>query len=143
MHDLGIFEQKCLILVTLGKNFRKLIVIFEISILNFVYLQDFEKKTKMPRLETKNAWFGYFCTGIWKQYCHISNHHQQICQNAKFFWKTEMPKLGSMMPFLGIFDQKCLIWVIWSRLLKILMSYLTSAPWILPNCKIFQKKKNT
>ena len=43
---LGIFDQGCLIWVFLGKNFKKGIVIFEISTLKFVYLQDFTKKQK-------------------------------------------------------------------------------------------------
>ena len=36
---LGIFDQKYLILVFLGKNFEKTIVIFEISTLKFLLLQ--------------------------------------------------------------------------------------------------------
>ena len=108
-----IFHQKCLILLILGNKFRKPIVIFEISILNFVYLQNFAKKTKIFILETKIAWFGYFWTGIWKQYCNIWDHHPQICQTAKFLWKTKMPQFATnnaffwylrpKMPYLGIF----------------------------------------
>ena len=52
---LGIFDQKCLVLIILGKKFRKPIVILEISILNFVYFQILRKKSKMPKLGTKNA----------------------------------------------------------------------------------------
>ena len=40
MPYLSIFDQKCLILVFLGKDFKKPFVIFEISTLKFVYLQN-------------------------------------------------------------------------------------------------------
>ena len=46
MPFLSIFDPKCLIWVLLGKNFKKTIVIFEISILKFLYLQSFTKKHK-------------------------------------------------------------------------------------------------
>ena len=59
-------------------------------------------------LGTKCAWFGYFWTGIWKQFCHIWNQHPQICQTAKFLWKTKMPKFGTNDAFLGYFGPKML-----------------------------------
>ena len=43
MPYLGIFDQKCVIWVFLGKIFRKTIVTFEITTLKFVYLQKFGK----------------------------------------------------------------------------------------------------
>ena len=46
----------------------------------------------MPKFGTKNAWFGYFWAGIWKQYYHIWNEHPRICLIAKFRGKTKMPK---------------------------------------------------
>ena len=46
----------------------------------------------MPKFGTKNAWFGYFWAGIWKQYDHIWNEHPRICLIAKFRGKTKMPK---------------------------------------------------
>ena len=46
MPYLGIFDQKWLIWVFSGTVFRKTIVIFEISTLKFVYLQNFTKKQK-------------------------------------------------------------------------------------------------
>ena len=104
MPYLGIFDQKCLILVFSGKIFRKTIVIFEISTLEFVNLQNFtKKKTKMPKFGTKNASFGYFWGGIWKQYCHIWNQHPRIFLIAKFHGKTKCLNLGSKMPYLSIF----------------------------------------
>ena len=44
MSYLGIFDQKCLNWVFLGKDFKKTIVRFEISTLKFVYLQNMTKK---------------------------------------------------------------------------------------------------
>ena len=46
MSYLGIFDQKCFIWIILGKNFKNTVVIFEISTLKFVYLQNFTKKQK-------------------------------------------------------------------------------------------------
>ena len=46
------WDQKCLIWVLLGENFKKTIVIFEISTLKCVKLQNFVKKMKIPK-------FGY------------------------------------------------------------------------------------
>ena len=50
---LSIFDEKCLTWVFLGKNFKKTIVIFEISTLKFVYLQNFTKKQKCLNLGSK------------------------------------------------------------------------------------------
>ena len=89
----------------------------------------FYKKTKIPKFGTKNALFGYFWTRILKNYCHIGNQLLRICLLAKFCEETKMPNLGLKMPFLSIFDQKCLIWVFLGKnLKKKLLSYLKSAP---------------
>ena len=48
-----------------------------------------------------------------------------------------MLKLVKKIPYLGIFDQKCLIWVFLGRNLKITLLYLKSAPSNLSNCKIW------
>ena len=53
MSYLGIFDQKCLNWVFLGKDFKKTIVRFEISTLKFVYLQNFTKKEKCLNLGPK------------------------------------------------------------------------------------------
>ena len=50
---LGIFDQKCLNWVFLGKDLKKTIVRFEISTLKFVYLQNFTKKEKCLNLGPK------------------------------------------------------------------------------------------
>ena len=54
-----------------GLEFESNIVIFEISILEFVQLQHFAKKTKMPKFWIKNALLGYFRSRILENYCHI------------------------------------------------------------------------
>ena len=61
------------------------------------------KKKKMSKFGTKNAWFGYFWAGIWKIYCHTWNQHPPICLMAIFSEKAKKPKLGTKMPYLGIF----------------------------------------
>ena len=57
---LGIFDQKCLNWVFLGKDFKKTIVRFEISTLKFVYLQNFPKKQKCLNLGPKTPDLGNF-----------------------------------------------------------------------------------
>ena len=45
----------------------------------------------------------YFWAGIWKYYCHVSNHVPQICLVPKFGVKKKSKKKSK--------DQKFLIWV--------------------------------
>ena len=40
----------------------------------------------------------------YKTYCHIWNQHLKTCLTAKIRGKTKMPKFGSKIPYLGIFD---------------------------------------
>ena len=47
------------------------------------------------------------------------------------------------MPYLGSFDEKCLIWVFLGKNFKKLASYLKLAASNFSNCKVFLKKKNT
>ena len=42
------WNQKCVIWVFLGKNLKYTIVLFEMSRLEFVYLQNLSKKLKLP-----------------------------------------------------------------------------------------------
>ena len=60
MSYLGIFDPKCLNWVFLGKNFKKPIVIFEISTLKFVYLQNFKEEQKCLNLGPKMPDLGIF-----------------------------------------------------------------------------------
>ena len=57
---LSIFDQKRLICVVLGWNLKTTLLYLKSAL-----------STKVPRSGTKKALFGYFWTGIWKQYCHI------------------------------------------------------------------------
>ena len=45
-------------------NFKKLFFIFEISTRDSVCMQNFAKKTKMSKIEGKNALLGYFWARI-------------------------------------------------------------------------------
>ena len=54
-------------------DFKKAIVIFEISTLEFVYLQIFVKKQKCLNLGTKMPYLGIFGLAFKKKYCHILN----------------------------------------------------------------------
>ena len=126
--------KSALFWVFLGKNFKKTIVIFEMTTLKFVYLQNFTEKQKCQNLGPKVSDFGIFSAGVWKQYCHIWNQHPRICLIAKICGKTKMPKCGTQNASVGYF---------WARILKILLSYLKSAPSNFSNCKISRKNKNT
>ena len=64
MPYLGIFDQKWLIWVFLRKNFRKTIVIFEISTFKLVFLQNFTKKQKCLNSEPKMPDFPLFGLGL-------------------------------------------------------------------------------
>ena len=54
-----------------GLEFQKSIVLFEISTLKFLKLQNLMKKMKMHKFVTKNALFMYFAHTVLKKYCHI------------------------------------------------------------------------
>ena len=102
----GIFDQECLIWVFLGKNFKRTIVRFEISL-----IAKYPKMMKMSKFGTKSALFGYFLARTLKNYCYIWNQHLRISIIAKFCEETKMPKFGTKNALLSIFDQECLIWV--------------------------------
>ena len=111
MSFFGIFDQICLILVFLGKNFLKNYCHIWNHNPRVCQIPKFRKKTKMHKFRTKNALFRYLCTRNLENYCHVWNQHLRICLIAKFCEETKMPKFGTKMPFLSIFDQECLIWV--------------------------------
>ena len=54
-----------------GLEFSKTIVIFEISTLELVYLQNFVKKQKCLDLGPKMPYLGIFGQEFQKNYCHI------------------------------------------------------------------------
>ena len=127
----------------LGLEIENIIVIFEISVLEFVLLQSLVQM-KIFKFGTKNALFGYFWAGIWKWYCHIWNQHPPICLTAKpRKKKKKKPKYGPKNDILGIFDPKYLIWAFfWARILGKLLLYLKSASSNLSIRKISRKDKN-
>ena len=106
---LGNFDQKYLIWVFLGENFKKTIAIFEISTLKFVYLQNFTKKQKCLNLGPKMLYLGIFGLEFKKNYCHIWNQDPWICLIAKYCEIMKMPKFGSKSALFGYF---------WARILK-------------------------
>ena len=57
---LSIFDEKGLIWVVLGWNLKTTLLYLKSALSN-----------KVLRSGTKKALFGYFWTGIWKQYCHM------------------------------------------------------------------------
>ena len=60
MPHFGNFNQKCLISLFLGKNFKYAIVVFESNILKFVYLQSLTRKLKCLNLESEMPDLGIF-----------------------------------------------------------------------------------
>ena len=93
----SIFDQKCLIWVFLGMHFKKTIVISKISILKFVYSQNFTKKQKCLIYVflgwNLKAILSYLKSAFSNlSNCNISQKKKQKCLN-----------FGSKMPYLGIF----------------------------------------
>ena len=99
----GYFWPKISYLGILGRNFEKTIVIFEISTLKFVYLENFTKKQNCLNLGQKMPDLGILGARVWKQYCHIWNQHPGICLIAKFLENTEMRKFGTRNALFGYF----------------------------------------
>ena len=81
---------------------------------------------------TKNAWFGYFWGRIKKNYCYSWNQHPEILLIAKFYEKTKISKIGNKNALFRYICSRILKNVLfgyfWVRILKILSSYLKSAP---------------
>ena len=88
MPSLGVF----------GVEFKKTILIFEVSAIKFV---KFCEKVKLPKFGTKNAISGYFWGKILKSYSHIGNQHPESCLNANCRKKTKMPKFGCQSHLFG------------------------------------------
>ena len=75
----------------------------------------FREKTKMSKLRTKNAFFGYFWARISKTFCDIWNQHPRNCLIVKFCQKMKMPKLGTKNALFRYFwvrnlNNYCHIW---------------------------------
>ena len=101
-HHFQVFStENVLFWYSWGRVFHKLYSYLKTAPSNLSICKILRKKTNMPKVGTKNAWVGYFWSGIWKQYGHIWNHHPRICQTAKFLWKGL--NFGLTMPYLCIF----------------------------------------
>ena len=85
MPYLDILDQECLIWVFLGKNFFK-------KVLSYLKSASWNLSTCKTSRKYKNP-------QIWEKF-------------RKFSVKQKCLNLGLKLPYLGIFDQKCLIWVI-------------------------------
>ena len=86
-------------------GFRNNIVIFEISTLEFVQLQNFKKKQKCLNLGPKILYFGIFGLEFQKIYC-IWNQHPWICLIAKFREKQKCLNSGPNIPYLNVLGQE-------------------------------------
>ena len=94
------------------------------------------EKTKMPKFGTRNALFGYFWSNMpflgyfWTRILKkLLSYLQSAPSNLSnlSIYKTLRKKslnLGPKMPYLGIFDQKCDIWVFLCCNFKKLLSHL-------------------
>ena len=94
--------QKISYLSILGRNFKKTIVIFETSAVEFVYLQNFVRKRKYLNLETKMPYLGSFWLEFSKNYRHIWNQYPEISLIREFSTKQKCINLELKMPYLGI-----------------------------------------
>ena len=95
-----------------GLEFEKNIVIFEISTLEFVELIKFAEKTEKPKFRRKKALFGYFWNIILKTIVIFEINTLKFVYLQNFMKNPKRINLEPKMPDLGIFDQKCLIWLL-------------------------------
>ena len=106
MRDLGIF----------GLELENSILIFQISTLEFVWLQNVVWKRKCLNYGPKISYLGFFLENFKKNYCHIWNKHPEICLIQKFCKKrTKMIKFGTKDASFGylwvkILTKSCHIW---------------------------------
>ena len=73
---------------------------------------------KMPKCGTKTTLFGYFWTRILKTIVMFEISTVELVQLQYFVKKQKCENLRLKMPSLGIFDQKCLIWVFLAKNFK-------------------------
>ena len=133
----GYFWPKFPYLGFCGKNFKKAIAIFEISISNLSSCKIsrknkntwiWDQKCLIWIFLTKNALFGYFWARILKKllsYLKSAPSNLSIC------------KISRKNKNAYIWDQICLFCVFLGWNLKTILSYLKSAPSNLSNCKIW------
>ena len=99
----GYFDQQCLIWGFLGKIFRKTTVLFEISTLKFVYLQNFTKKQKFLNLGPKMSDLGILGLEFENNIVIFEISTLEFVQLQNFAEKQKCLNLGPKMPYLGIF----------------------------------------
>ena len=88
---------------------KKAIVIFEISTLKFVYLQNFTKKQKCLNFGPKMPDLGILGLEFENNIVIFEISTLEFVQLQNFAEKQKCLNLGPKMPYLGIFDQKCFI----------------------------------
>ena len=86
----SIWDQKCLIWVFFDWSLQIILQNLK-SVLSNLTNCKISWNMKMTKFGTKNALFGYFSTGFWKNYCDNWNQHPQIYQKCvsnfcKEFW---------------------------------------------------------
>ena len=97
----GIFDQECLVLVFLGKKFRKTIVIFEISTLKFVSLKNFTEKQKCLNLGQKYLIYVFLDWNLKTILSYLKSTPSNL-SNCKISRENKNA---------CIWDQRCFIWV--------------------------------
>ena len=78
-------------------------------------------KTKILKFGTKNAWFEYFLTGIWKECSHTWSRCCRPYPIGKFCERIKMPKFGTKNGFFSYFWTRTLrsYCNIWNQQLRI------------------------
>ena len=106
--------KKCFIWVFSGYNSKKPLSYLKSTPSN---LSDCKGwcKIKFLKFGTKNVRFLYFCIGIWKYYCHVSNQRPRICLVAKFCSKIKILKFGTKNDWFwyfwaGTWKNCCHVW---------------------------------
>ena len=116
---------KCQVLCMIGDasfcvfwiEFEKQIVLFEISILKFVKMQNYIKNFNIG---SKTVSFKLFLDGNWKIILLLEMSNQSFIRKKPLNLKWKMPHLGVF----GMESGK-------------LMSYMNSVPWSLKKCNIY------
>ena len=106
-----------------GQQLQKSIVIFEISNLELVNMQNFVKNKKTSNLCSKVPYLGIFGLQIWKSLSYLKSVLSNLSK-CKFLFKTKKTSnLGTKTLYLGIFIEKfeknyCHIWNQHAKFLK-------------------------
>ena len=126
------FETKVTLIGHFGLKFQKTNVVFEITILEFIYIQSFIQKQKTLNLGPKKPDLGIFVLQFNKSYYQILNQNLWIREIMEFHPKQNKNKLGTknaLFRSLG-WDVEKVFW------------YLKSMPSNLPSLKFSRKNSN-